>query len=405
MTSSMQILSASVLSIILITISLTHVYADVYGVPNAEVIELYTNPEIPTTDEDSEITIRIRNKGDADESFKVKLYVMKGGIVKLEEYFDFELKAGEMWMGTLKFVPDSLGEHKIRAEVWDDYGYILYDAETIDMMVKSEIGPFDASLDIITTFPYPGKEMIALMTVANRGMEKMDVVVNYKIEGTDISGEYTMFLESESESSKPIFLTAPSELGLHTLNAEVWYLGSLVASSFGKFFVNPEETMPRLEMRGVPSAMKIEQGGSESLSIVVDNIGNASIHDLQIIPKGIPLNWLKRWPSFSHEVEPNGSRIFIVSLDIPEDAHAGEYPIEFISAAKEISSRESSDLVVLEALGKIEGVTESETLIYQFLGFFIGMVVAIVIIIFLFVRGRKEEDEWMRLYEKWQHRD
>jgi len=386
--------------IVLITLSLTHVYSETYEVPNAKVIELYTHPEISIINESSEITIRIRNTGD-DESFKVKLYILKSGIVKLEEYFDIELKADEIWMDTVGFVPDSVGTHKIRAEVWDIYESRLYDAETINVRVKSEVGPFDASVDIITTFPYPGRDVIALMTVVNRGMEKMDVVVNYRIQETDISGEYTTFLESESESSKPIFLTAPSESGLYTLSAEIKYFDELVASSFGKFFVNPEEYMPMLEMKGVPSAIKIGQGESESLSITVDNMGNDSIHDLQIIAKGIPLDWLKRWPSFNYEVEPKESRIFILSLDVPRDAHVGEYPIEFIAAAKETSSKESSNLVVLESAENFE--EEAKAPMYQFLWLFIVIIISIVIAVLL-TRMRKGVDEWTKLYEKWSRR-
>lgn len=396
-------ISIAFLLIFLITVSLTHVYSETYAGSNAKVVELYTHPETLIIDEDSEITIRIRNTGDVDESFKVKVYVLKSGIVKLEEDFDFELKADEMWMDTAEFIPDSLGKHNIRAEVWDIYELRLYDAETIDVRVKSEVGPFDASVDIITTFPYPGRDVIALMTVVNRGMEKEDAVVNYRVLGTDISGEYTTFLESESESSKPIFLMAPSESGLYTLSAEVRYLDSLVASSFGMFFVNPEEYMHMLEMKGVPPAIKIEQGESESMSLTVDNIGNDSIHDLQIITKGIPLKWLKRRPSYNYKVEPNGSRIFIVSLDVPEDAHIGEYPIEFIAAAKETSSKESSSLVVLP-LGKIEEEVIKLTVpMYQFLWLFIGIIITIVIIV-LFTHKLKKWDEWTKLYEKWSRR-
>ena len=394
------------LLIVLITASLTHVYSETYAVPNAKVIELYTHPETPIINESTEINIRIRNTGDVEESFKVILYALKNGMVILEKYFIFELKADGVWMNTAEFVPESLGNYKIRAEVWDFYGSRLYDAETIDVRSKSEVGPFDASLDIITSFPYPGKDLIALMTVVNRGREKTDVIVNYRIQETNISGEYTTFLDSESEASSPIFLTAPSKSGLYTLSAEVRYLDSLVASSFEKFFVNPDKYMPMLEMKGVPPAIKIEQGESESLSITVDNIGDDSIHDLQIITKGIPLEWLKRWPSFNHEVEPKGSRIFIVSLDVPENAHVREYPIEFIAAAKETSSKEPSNLVVLGAPAeKIEEeVVKVELSLYHFLSLFIGMIVTIVItimiIMFLFAR-RHKESEWAKLREKW----
>ncbi len=396
----MKIPLVFILSIVLITVSLTQVYSGIIAEPNAKVTGLYIHPETPIIDKESEITIGVRNTGDVGGSFKVKLYVLKNGIVRLGENFDIEIEAGETWMGTTEFVPKTLETLKIRAEVWDIYEFKLYNTKIIDVKPNSEFGPFDASVDIITTFPYPGKDVIALMTVVNRGMKEMDVVVNYMIQGTDVSGQYTTFLESESESSRPIFLRAPTKSGLYTLSTEVRYLDSLVASSFGQFFVSPEEYMPKLKMDGVPPVIEIEQGKSKDLSITVDNIGNDSVHDLQIITKGIPLKWLNRWPSTIYEVEPNKSRMFIVGLDVPWDAHAGEYTIEFISAAKETSIREPSSLVVLGTTRTIEeGMFKMESLIYQFLSLVI--IVTVLIIMFLFTHRRKEEDEWTKLYEKW----
>jgi len=404
MRSSIQILLTFILSIVLVILSITQIYAEEYIEPNAEIVDFYVSPEILLTNHHSKVTITIKNTGTTTDSFKVKLYVLKEGVIEHEVNFDFILSPDEIGIDSTHFIPSSIGAYRIRGEVWDIYESRLYDSEMIEKKVKSEVGPFDSLVDIITTYPYPGKDVIALMTVVNKGIEKVDVVVNYKIEGTNISGEYTTAPEPESESSKPIFLVAPSESDLYTLSTEVKYLDSVVASSFGKFFVTPEEYIPMLEINGVPPAVKVEQGDSESLSIAVDNIGDDSIHDLQIITKGIPLEWLKRWPSFIYEVEPNDSRVFIISLDVPDNAHVGEYPIEFIAAAKETSSQDSSNLVVLEeSVEKIEEF-EMKLSMYQFLGLFTGIVtiiiIMIVIIMFLFVR-KHEKDEWMKLYEKW----
>ena len=397
---SLQILLVFIFSIFLITISITQSHSQEYIEPKVEIVELYSYPELPLAGHYSKVTITIKNTGFKTDSFKVKLYILKEGSVEHEESFEFRLSAGEIGINSTQFVPASRGEYKIHGEVLDIYESKLYDVETIDVKVKSEIGPFDALVDIITTFPYPGKEVIALMTVVNKGIEKVDVTVNYRIEGTGMSGEYTTAPEPESESSRPIFLIAPLEPDLYTLSVEVRYLGSLVASSFGKFFVNPEEYLPMLEIKGIPSVIKIEQRESENLSIAVDNIGNVSIHDLQIITKGIPLEWLRRWPSFIYEVEANGSRIFLVSLDVPEDAHVGEYPIEFIAAAKETSSREPSNLIVLESLERIEGEVVKVPSMHQFLGIIAVIVVTVVIVVLIFER-RRREDKWRKLREKW----
>ncbi len=382
------------LSLILISLSLmTFVGSQTYVELDAEIIELYVSPEPPIIDHDSEITIKIKNIGGTRGTFNVNLYALKdgekGGDIELEKNFEFKIEPNEMWMYIEEFVPDSMGIHKIRAEVWDASKRKLLDAETIDVMVKGDVGPFDASIDVITTYPYPGKEVFAIINLLNKGTKEVDVAVNYKIEGTGILGKYMMAPEPESECSRVISMPSPSEPGLYNISVDVEYEDSIMASASGNFYLTSKEYKPVLELEGIPSIIELEQGQTEDFSIKVSNTGDSVVSDVHLIVRGISPKWVEVWPS-SLDLVPEQSTLYLANFEIPEEADIESYTFEFIAVGKEDYATEPSSLIVLAS--SLGGVGEDMlgTSINQILNI-IGPIVGITLLIIIVLVGRRKQ--------------
>ena len=378
------------LSLILISLSLMgFVSSQTHSEQDAEIIELYVSPEPPIIDQASEIMIKIKNIGGAGGTFKVKLYVLKGGNIKLEKNFEFKIEPNELWMDIEKFTPNSIGIHKIRAEIWDASKNRLLDAETIDVMVKGDIGPFDASIDVITTYPYPGKEVFAIINLLNKGIQTVDVAVNYEIEGTGILGKYMMAPEPESESPKVISMPAPSEPGLYNISVDVEYEDSIIASASGNFYLISKEYRPVLKLEGTPSIIELEQGQTEGFSIKVSNTGDSVVSDVHLIVRGISPKWVEVWPS-SLDLIPEQSTLYLANFKIPEEADIESYTFEFIAVGKEDYATEPSSLIVLAS--GLDGVREDMlgTSINQILNI-IGPIVGITLLIIIFFVGRRKK--------------
>ena len=377
------------LSFIIISLSLvTFVSSQVYVESGAGILELYVHPETLIIDQTSEITIKIKNTGGARETFKVNLYVLRAGSIELEKGFECKVEPDELWMDIEEFTPDSIGIHKIRAEIWDSSKLKLLDAKTIDAMVKGNVGPFDASIDVITTYPYPGKEVFAIINLLNKGIQEVDVAVNYRIEETGISGKYMMAPEPESECSRVISMPAPSEPGLYNISVDVEYEDSIIASASGNFYLISKEYKHVLELEGTPSIIELEQGQTKSFSVKVSNTGESMVSDVHLIVKGISPTWVEVWPS-SVDLIPEQSTLYLAKFKVPEEADIETYTFDFIAVGKETYTPESSSLIVLESGldGSREGVLGIS--IYRILNI-VGPIAGITLLIIIVLVDRRK---------------
>jgi len=192
--------------------------------------------------------------------------------------------------------------------------------------------------------------------------------------------------EPESESSRVISMSSPSEPGLYNLSVDIEHEGFPVASAAGNFYVVSEEYIPVLEVEGAPIVIELKQGESKSFSIKVNNIGDFLVSDLYLIIRGISSKWVEVWPS-SPDLEPKQSRVYLANFEIPEKADTGTYPFEFIAVGKETYKSESSALTVLGSSAAAVEEEISEALVYQVLKV-IGPIVGITLLIIIVVVKR-----------------
>jgi len=145
-----------------------------------------------------------------------------------------------------------------------------------------------------------------------------------------------------------------------------------------QFFVN--KTFFKLTLI-FPETIEVERGESKTFDILVKNSASSIITNLILIIEKIPSEWYEIKPSLIKAIEPNEMVVFIVTLSIPEDASAKEYPIMFDAASNEVYKKENS-VLKLSSLS-IVPIAEVEIALFQRITqFVVSKKIETVIIIF-----------------------
>ncbi|MCK5476776.1 MAG: hypothetical protein KAI55_02560 [Candidatus Aenigmarchaeota archaeon] len=116
----------------------------------------------------------------------------------------------------------------------------------------------------------------------------------------------------------------------------------------------------KIEIVNYPKQLNITRGGSKLFSITIENTGEVTLKDIQILLK---TNFLvKISPSKSDEMKPKERRIFLIELQIPEEAESKQHILILKANSYEITTEKIIILDVLEELSEEEIELKNVTL-------------------------------------------
>ncbi len=352
----------------------------------SEKIEIHSldySPSEPVVLENMSISVGIQNNGITTENLKLKIFITKDGIIKHQTFFEFDLQPGKTVSFSFPYVPDDIAEHEILAKLYDKYETELYDSEILRFNVISLLGPFDLFLDIPTRTIKPGDELPVILRMVNNGNKGTDVKIRVEVlcVNQTLFYDFVIFLEPKSRLEKIISMPACKEDGLYTVSSNLILFNRSWISSMNQFFVN--KTFFELTLIS-PETIEVERGESKTFDILVKNSADSNITNLILIIEKIPSEWYEIKPSLIKDVEPNEMVVFIVTLSIPEDASAKEYPVTFDAASNEVYKKENSVLKIFSL--PIVPIAEVEIALFQRISqFVVSKKIETSLIIFSFI--------------------
>jgi len=102
-----------------------------------------------------------------------------------------------------------------------------------------------------------------------------------------------------------------------------------------------------LEISEYPDEMVVEQGGVEFYSLLVKNIGTASLHNVNITLWGISQDWYTTLPEEVEKIYAKDEQDFILKIKLPANVWIGDYLVIIKAIADEDSAEVPSKLRVV----------------------------------------------------------
>ena len=328
------------------------VYADNYATAEnagiGSISELSYYPDKPMLSKNVSINFAVKNTGDARQTFKIKILVMKNGNI-INQYDEFlSAYPGQEKGNSSDFIPEETGSYEILAKLYDKYETKMLDMVSAKMDVRSEVGPFDLIISPLTRKVIKGEEMPILLTIINKGISGADaeIRININCHNYSISDEFVVFASPDRQIDKILTMPVCGENGAHNIESSLKIGGRVYAISTAQFYVN--ETISTMDIT-LPNDVTLEQGETKLLDISVRNMAPYALHNIKLFSEGIPSDWLITQPDSIPEIRQNGTAIFLVTVNIPKDADARTYSAKFIASSDELSNRQASVLKVMQA--------------------------------------------------------
>jgi len=368
---------------------------------NGEIFDLTYSPSKPMLLESIIVSISVKNTGREKNTFVLELNIVKNGRIKQSSTFSFDLYSGSTITFSPTFVLDDTGEHEVIVKLWDIYKTKIYDTEIKKFNVISEVGPFDFYLDILTKKVEPSGELSAIVSLENKGELGTDLKIRLEVEcfnkDSNIYDEFVLYAESKQRLQKSVTIPVChlfNETGLHRVSSDLILDERTLMTVVSEFLIN--ETYFRLVLKDVPEIFEIKQGQSKLFSVYVNNPTDSTVRNLRLSIEKIPNEWFSVRPLSLDNVQSNETVAFIINLTTPKYAEARKYPINILTAADEISSKEVSELKILkEEVPMVERKDIISALVFAIL-------FSIIILgVILLMRRSKEIVAWKKLYRKW----
>ncbi len=343
------ILAAGLLFVLM---SLQSAYAEHLSVSSdakiGSIADISYYPEKPLISKPVIISFAVKNTGDARQSLKIKLFILKGGNIVHQADSILNVYPGQKKGNSSEFSPKEIGSYEILAKLYDGHETKLVDMMSIRMNVESEIGPFDLIVSPLARKVQKGEELPVLLTIINKGIAGTDVSVRVEVKcyPNPISDEFMLFATPDKQIDKIVTMPVCSEKGAHNIESSIRINDRIYAISSAQFYVN--DTIFTMDMK-IPSDIMLEQGGTKLLDISVRNTALYALHNIKLFLEGFPAEWVNIQPESVAELKRNETAIFLVRLNLPEDADARTYLAKFIASSDELSNREASVLKVMEA--------------------------------------------------------
>lgn len=312
------------------------------------ISELSFYPEKPMISKNVSINFAVKNTGNARQTFKIKILVMKNGnVIKQSDGF-LSVYPGQEKGNSSDFYPEESGSYEILAKLYDKYETSLLDMFSMKMDARSEIGPFDLIISPLTRKVLKGDELPVLLTIINKGVSGTDADINLSIrcQNYSISDGFAVFAPPDRQVDKILTMPVCNEDGARNIESSLTIGGRIYAISTAQFYVN--ETISTMDMR-LPNDFLIEQGGTKLLDISVRNMAPYALHNARLFSEGIPSDWLFIQPDSIPEIKQNETAIFLLTVNVPKNAEARTYSARFIASSDELSNRMASVLKVMQA--------------------------------------------------------
>lgn len=352
---------------------------------SGEIYTLTFRPEQPVVSSEMLIDVGARNSGELENSYLLRVWIVKEGVIKSQEEYQFSLKPAKGIFFTVSYISTDIGEHEIIAKLYDKFLTEVYSTKILKFVAISEVGPFDIVVDPLSKVVPPGEELPYSLTILNMGKKGIDVAVRIEIPCPNevISSEFVFFLGAESSLEKVRKMPVCTTQGLYRLIASILLLNRTFASSVTQFFVN--ETFLNL-LLAVPASIEVKQGDVKSFDVIINNPTKEILSNIKLTVENLPNVWFSVKPESIAFVEPQNRVLFLVTFLPPTDATPKDYPIKFTVGSDKTISRTEAKLQVLEGppTAEVPGLPQveiviSDTLIYAAVGL-ISLVVVFLIL-------------------------
>lgn len=363
-----------ILSLLLLTSPIT-------AQENGKIYHVAYSPEEPIVSEDIALSAGVENPGIKAQQYSLQLQIIKDGKSVHEEKFTFSLEKTKGISFTPKYAPQDIGEYEVIFQLYDKAELDLFDTKIMKLNVVSNIGPFDITIDPLTSRVRPGFNLPADLVLENMGKKSLDVEVKVSIDcqNQTLTQSFTFFVPAGNQTKKLISMPACRNDGLYNIIASIVLFNKTWVSSSSQFFVNTSYIQLYFD---VPEKVTLNPGGSYSLPIEVTNLGNQKITDLKFVLQRIPLEWQKVSPSSVIEVYPDETAVFIVNITVPNDAEARSYEMRWTAIAEETLERKVASLEVVP-LAALSATPSAEISLSRYIVIFASSAIGLVIIILL----------------------
>jgi len=299
--------------------------------------------------EDVSITIGVHNTGDELNEYVLEIFISKDGKVKDENSFTFSLQPDKGITFSPTFTPTDVGQHEIAVKLYDKYKTVLFDTKISDVIVISDIGPFDLSLDVLSRTVKPNDEVPLIVSMKNIGIKGTDVKIALSmdcLEQEDIYKDFFVFIKGSAGLDKSLTITACNEEGLRRVTAKLILLDQTFAESLNQVVINRTHYDFDIEF---PRHIKIRQGESKIFDVYIKNTANITVNNLRMIIENIPFEWTRTIPLIVVRAKPTETIMFIANISVPKDATIIEYPIKIAIGSDETLVQKDSTLEVVAA--------------------------------------------------------
>jgi len=312
---------------------------------SGKIYQLSYSPAEPVVFDVTTISIGIENTGSKIQNYLMYLQMIKDGKIVHEQEFTFTLEKTKGIFFTPQYTPQDIGGHEVIVRLYDKFKLDLFDTQIIKFNVISHLGPFDISINPLTTRIRPGILLPATLLLENKGAKGIDVEVRVSVNCPDkeLTQTLTVFVPANNQTERLVSMQICEQEGLFDILASIIIFNKTWVSSSSQFFVNVSYIQLQFD---APEKITLKPGESYSFPIEVTNLGNQKISDLQFIIQRIPLEWQKTSPSSIIEVEPHEKVVFIVNITVPPDAETKSYEVRMTAVAEEVLQRKISTLEI-----------------------------------------------------------
>lgn len=344
---------------------------------DGKIYQLSYSPAEPVILEDLSISIGVENPSDKTHNYLIEFQIIEEGKIVHEQKFTFTLEKTKGISFTPKYTPQILGEHQVVAKLYDKFKVDLFDTKIMSFNAVSHLGPFDITIEPLTTRVRPGLILPAKVFLENMGTRGLDVEVRVSVTCSDktLTQSLTAFVPARNQIEKLVSVQTCEQEGLYDILASILVFNKTWVSSSSQFFVNSSYIQLQFE---VPEKIILKQGESYTLPVEVTNLGNQKIHDLQSVIQRIPLAWQKTSPSSIIEVEPNETVVFIVSIEVPKDAEVRTYEPRMTATAEEVLERKIF-MFEVTPLATLPTATTAVFPIVRYIVIFVSSIVGLII--------------------------
>lgn len=232
-------------------------------------------------------------------------------------------------------------------------------------------GPFDVSIRPLKTEVSPGEELPFEINVTNKGAtDRFDVNVSYWIGNGSRYFERTAInvpAYSSVKLQKSFTIYSDESQGIYSLSASVVYDPTFPAATASTTFqvkivaaapvtagaVVAAPPLSKLNISSYPEEVEIERGWLGYVNIVINNTGAATLNNISIYTKGIPLDWVEISPEKIELLVPTDTAKFTMKIAVPVNAKSGNYPVTIKAMSNETSDEKNFTLRVFASKAEL----------------------------------------------------